>query len=170
MPAKSAATSPGPLTRAARHALVAEILERQPVRSQRELARLLAERGVVVTQATLSRDLDELGATKQRSGVGAPAYALTGGPGGAPRGGNGVDRLARVAGELLVAAEGAGRIAVLRTAPGGAHLLAAAVDRAGFTDVLGTVAGDDTLLAVCRTSRGGSILARRLLALAERRT
>jgi transcriptional regulator of arginine metabolism len=154
-----------PLTKAARHARISVLLARRAVRSQAELARLLDADGVAVTQATLSRDLEELGAVKVHGRYVVP-------PDGAARGDapEAPGRLVRLAAELLVAAEGAGQLAVARTPPGGAHLLASAIDRAGLPDVMGTVAGDDTVLVISRQSRGGPVLARRLLALADSRT
>ncbi len=165
-----------PVTKAARHARIAELLEARPISNQSELGRLLAAAGIGVTQATLSRDLEELGAVKVRSSVGT-TYALP--PEGSPRGGTtqAVDaRLARLLEELLVSAEsvsGGAGVVVLRTPPGGAHLLGSALDRAGLPEVAGTVAGDDTVLLVCRdpatTAGPADALAARLLRLAEGR-
>jgi len=124
----------------------------------------------VVTQATLSRDLDELGAVKAREPGGEPAYALPedGMPSTRPEGGT--ERLTRLLDELLVRADASANLAVLRTPPGGAHLLASAFDRAGLPDVVGTVAGDDTVLVVCRDPVGGQSMAERLLRWAATRT
>ena len=162
-----------PLTKAARHARISQLLESRPVASQTELGRLLADAGVDVTQATLSRDLDELGAVKVRTPSGM-AYALP--PEGQPRPGTAeaVDaRLARLLEELLVSAEATGGLVVLRTPPGGAHFLASALDRAGLPDIAGTVAGDDTVLLICRQPPApagpADALAARLLRLAEGR-
>jgi transcriptional regulator of arginine metabolism len=79
-------------------------------------------------------------------------------------------RLARLAGELLVSAEASANLVVLRTPPGAAHFLASAVDRAGLPDVLGTIAGDDTILVVARAAASGRVLAERFLALAQTRS
>ena len=160
-----------PVTKAARQARITELLAARPVASQTELGRLLADDGVSVTQATVSRDLEELGAVKVRTGSGM-AYALP--PEGQPRPGTSevVDaRLARLLEELLVSAEATGELVVLRTPPGGAHLLGSALDRAGLPEVAGTVAGDDTVLLVTRTpaSPASGTLASRLLRLAEGR-
>jgi transcriptional regulator of arginine metabolism len=156
---RAAPTAPSsPATKAARHARIAALLERGAVRSQGELARLLADDGFVVTQATLSRDLDELGAVKTRGGDGGQTYAIPdeGRPAvRVPADGEAAGRLARLVGELLVSAEPSGNLVVLRTPPGGAHLLASAIDRGGLPDVIGTIAGDDTILLVCRERRGG---------------
>ena len=166
------------------------------VRSQEELAELLAGLGVRVTQATLSRDLEELGAVRLRAQDGSLFYALQGasGPGGiavgprdlamddgqTPPANGGLfgssliadppARLARVASELLVTAEASGNLVVLRTPAGAAQLLASAIDHAGWPAVLGTVGGDDTVLVIARDQAGGGDLARALLRLAERRT
>jgi transcriptional regulator of arginine metabolism len=163
-----------PLTKAARQARIVALLDDRAVSSQTELGRLLAESGVEVTQATLSRDLEELGAVKVRTPSGM-TYAVP--PEGSPRGGTAeaVDnRLARLLEELLVSAEATGGLVVLRTPPGGAHLLGSALDRAGLPEVAGTVAGDDTVLLVCRTpaepaTPASTALAARLLRLAEGR-
>jgi transcriptional regulator of arginine metabolism len=170
-----AAALPGvPATKAARHARIAAVLARCAVHSQPELARLLAADGFAVTQATLSRDLDELGAVKLRGADGSLVYALPGEGGDrTPRGPEAAAaceaRLARTLEDLLVRADASANLVVLRTPPGGAHLLASAVDRAGLPDVLGTVAGDDTVLLVCRAPNGGDGVAAHLLRLAEGR-
>jgi transcriptional regulator of arginine metabolism len=168
----AALRSSAPLTKAARQARIAELLLSQPVGSQTELGRLLGDAGVAVTQATLSRDLDELGAVKTRTAAGI-AYTVP--EENAPRGGTTqqVDaRLARLLEDLLVSVEATGAFVVLRTPPGGAHLLASALDRAGLPDVAGTVAGDDTVLLITRepVTSDAAALADRLLHLADGRT
>ncbi len=160
-----------PLTKASRQARILELLAARQVASQTELGRLLADEGIPVTQATVSRDLEELGAVKVRS-AGGTTYTVP--PEGAPRGGTAeaVDaRLGRLLEELLVSAEASGDVVVVRTPPGGAHLLGAALDRAGLPAVVGTVAGDDTVLLVTRTpaTAVSGELAARLLRLAEGR-
>jgi transcriptional regulator of arginine metabolism len=166
-------TSPRvPTTPAARRQRIVDALSRHEVRSQAELARLLADDGIEVTQATLSRDLDELGAVKVRVGAGPLVYAVPGEGGDrTPRPGGQVGdtgRLARLCGELLVSAEASGNLVVLRTPPGAAQFLASAFDRIDSDDVLGTVAGDDTVLVISRRPDGGQALAERYLALASR--
>ena len=160
-----------PLTKAARQARIVELLGAGPVASQTELGRLLAGAGVQVTQATVSRDLEELGAVKTRTRHGM-AYAVP--AEGRPRSGTAeaVDaRLGRLLEELCISAEPTGDVVVVRTPPGGAHLLGSALDRAGLPEVAGTVAGDDTVLLVTRTpaAAGARALAARLLGLAEGR-
>jgi transcriptional regulator of arginine metabolism len=163
-----------PQTRTARHRRIVDILGRQPVRSQSQLAKLLADDGLQVTQATLSRDLDELGAVKIRSAGGDLIYAVPS-EGGfrtpmAPLGGSvKEERMARLAGELLISAEASGNIVVLRTPPGAAQFFASAIDAAEIHDILGTIAGDDTLMLVARNPHGGQALADHLLRLAQSR-
>ena len=164
------AVSPG--TKAARQAQISGILARSQVRSQEELADLLAQRGVKVTQATLSRDLEDLGAVRLRAG-GALVYALpagTDGPGGlAGPVGQPAGPLPRAATDLLLTAEASANLVVLRTPAGGAQLLASAIDHAAWPLILGTVAGDDTVLVITRDPAGGDQVARALLELAERK-
>jgi transcriptional regulator of arginine metabolism len=153
-------------TRVARQSRIIELIGQCAVRSQAELATLLAAEGVEVTQATLSRDLDELGAVKLRGpDGGAPVYALP--EDGHPmRGSPGnTSRLARLMGELLVSADSSGNLVVLRTPPGAAQFLASALDRSALHDVVGTIAGDDTVLVVAREGVTGTELAGRLRAL-----
>ncbi len=159
-------------TKTARHSRIVELLNRHSVRSQPELARLLAEDGFAVTQTTLSRDLDELGAVRIRDGAGELAYAVPGEGGDrTPRAGDGEGdldlRLARLAAECLVSADATDNLVVLRTPPGAAQFLASAVDRASLPGILGTIAGDDTVLLICRDRSAGPALARRLLAQAR---
>jgi transcriptional regulator of arginine metabolism len=157
------------LTRSARHARIAQLITAGPVTSQTQLARLLAESGVEVTQATLSRDLEELGAVKMRGSDGAPAsYVLP--PENAPLrpAQSAPARLTRLLADLLTSAEGSANLAVLRTPPGAAQFLASALDKVALPGVLGTIAGDDTLVVISREPDGGPALADRLRALAER--
>lgn len=184
-----------PATKAARHAKISAILAKpgEPVRSQEELADRLAVLGIRVTQATLSRDLDELGAVRLRGPGGALVYALPPDPADAPADSDdavfrqaaaavaglagfaagtataATAGLARVAADLLLSAEPSGNLVVLRTPPGAAQLMASMIDRTAMQAVLGTVAGDDTVLVVARDPAGGDDLARLLLRLAERR-
>ena len=132
------------------------------VHSQAALVDLLAEEGIVVTQATLSRDLDELGAVKLRGADGgAPVYVIP--EDGSPVRGvqGGTSRLARLLGELLVSADASANLAVLRTPPGAAQFLASAIDRAALHEVVGTIAGDDTVMVIAREPLSGNELADR---------
>ncbi len=213
-----------PVTKTARQAQITAILASTAVRSQEELSELLAQNGVKVTQATLSRDLDELGAVRLRGPDGALVYALPGEPGGpgsrpgglagvlagsgeprpgrpgvpagvrgglgplAGRGRGGAgrrpspgratadlpereppSRLARIAADFLLSAEPSANLVVLRTPAGAAQLLASAIDHAAWPSILGTVAGDDTVLVITREPAGGQDMARALLRIAERR-
>ncbi len=170
-------TSASPMTKAARHARIAGILASIPVHSQDELATALAQAGVQVTQATLSRDLEELGAVRLRGSDGGLVYVLpqsadmpggnpAPGPGGTPEA-NG--RLARIAAELLTSAEASANLVVARTPAGAAQFFASALDHASWPSILGTVAGDDTVLVITRDPAGGTGVAAQLLRLAERR-
>jgi transcriptional regulator of arginine metabolism len=160
-----------PATRAARHQRIAEILNRQPVRSQAELARLLADDGIAVTQGTLSRDLDELGAVRVRGSDGSLVYAVPGEGGDrTPRAGEQavIDaRLVRVCEEILVSARASANLVVLRTPPGAAQYLASAIDHAARSEILGTIAGDDTVLVISADPQGGDAVAAWFLALAQ---
>ena len=224
-----------PVTKTARHARIAAILARQQVRSQEELADLLERYASVhVTQATLSRDLDELGVVRLRAVGGGLVYALPeepGGPGSRPGGALGLAeadaggpayeaepsadhpsaehpppsrsgqgpasrsaqappsrsgqgpasrsghagesaqsaRLSRYLGELLASAEASANLVVLRTPAGAAQFLASVIDHGALPDILGTVAGDDTVLVIARDPAGGDALAAEFLRLAARR-
>ena len=165
-------TTTTPLTKSARQSRIVEVLAGHEVHSQTELAELLATYGVQVTQATLSRDLDELDAVKVRATSGALVYAVPaeGGdrsPALARESAAAGARLSRLCGELLVSAEASANLVVLRTPPGAAQYLASAFDKADLVDVLGTIAGDDTVLVIGRDPQVGDALARRFLALAE---
>jgi transcriptional regulator of arginine metabolism len=156
-----------PATKRARHQQIAEILAHSDVHAQTELATLLAENGVVVNQATLSRDLVELGAVKVRRGDGSLVYAVPGAGGDrSPVAGESAvfeARLARLCQEILVSAEGSANLAILRTPPGAAQYLASAIDYAALAPVMGTIAGDDTVLVVARDPAGAADVAQRFL-------
>ena len=205
-----------PVTKTARHARIAAILAREQVRSQEELAELLERYSSVhVTQATLSRDLDELGVVRLRATGGAHVYPQPeepGGPGSRPGGAIGgtvaprpqdpaqpqnpptsVDpeilpdhhgaarqrentaesardaRLARYLGELMTSAEASANLVVLRTPAGAAQFLASVIDHAVLPSILGTVAGDDTVLIITRDPAGGDAAAADLLRRSSRR-
>jgi transcriptional regulator of arginine metabolism len=147
-------------TRAGRQARIVAILSSEPISSQSELAARLAGEGIEVTQATLSRDLEELGAVKLRGPDGGVGVYIVPEDGSPVRGvSGGTDRMSRLLGELLVSTDGSGNLAVLRTPPGAAHYLASAIDRAALPYVVGTVAGDDTILVVAREPMTGAELA-----------
>jgi transcriptional regulator of arginine metabolism len=164
-----------PTTKNARQQKIVELLTRHEVRSQSELGELLAGEGLHVTQATLSRDLLDLDAVKVRTGSGSLVYAVPaeGGdrtPRPAAETGATEARLARLLGELLATADSSANLVVLRTPPGAAQFLASAIDRVEWPDVLGSIAGDDTVLVIGRDPAGGDALARRFVALATPET
>jgi transcriptional regulator of arginine metabolism len=161
-----------PLTKSARQQLIVDLLATSEVRSQTELAELLHASGVTVTQATLSRDLVELDAVKVRSPSGQLVYAVPGEGGDrrpvlAHESAASETRLARLCAELLVSADASAHLVVLRTPPGAAQFLASALDKAELASVLGTIAGDDTVLVISREADGGDDLVQRFLALAN---
>jgi transcriptional regulator of arginine metabolism len=153
-----------PITKAARHARIVELIRVGPVRSQTELGELLAADGIQVTQATLSRDLEELRAVKVRGADGGPAAYLIPEDGQSPLrpAEQAPARLVRLLRELLTGTDASGNLAVLRTPPGAAQFLASALDRSGLPDIVGTIAGDDTILVVAREPLTGAALAARL--------
>ena len=203
------ATPSAPATKAARQARIAAILAMEQVHSQEQLAVLLDRyAGMHVAQATLSRDLDELGVVRLRAADGSLVYALPGEPGGpGSRAGIGLDfpertqpsltppappaaeaasdsappvtehpeppassgRLGKYLKELLTSAESSANLVVLRTPAGAAQFLASVIDHAAWPSILGTVAGDDTVLVIARDPAGGSALVAEFLRLAERR-
>ncbi|WP_067434438.1 arginine repressor [Nocardioides jensenii] len=161
-----------PLTKNARQQLIIDLLSHHEVKSQVELAEFLAARGVHATQATLSRDLVELDAVKVRARDGGLVYAVPAEGGdrtpSAPGDSSAANaRLARLCSELLVSAEASANLVILRTPPGAAQFLASAFDKAEIGDVLGTIAGDDTVLVIGRTPTGGDALAQRFLGFAN---
>ena len=161
-------------TKPSRQACIAMLLARHAVKSQSELADLLTAEGIETTQATLSRDLDELGAVKVPGPDGEPVYAVPGeggdpSPVAAVSDRDALARLSRLAEELMVSVEGSANIVVLRTPPGAAQFLASAIDHTVLPALLGSVAGDDTVLLVTRDPQGGEALASELLDLVGRR-
>jgi transcriptional regulator of arginine metabolism len=150
------------VTKHQRQHRITKLLESSVVGSQSHLVELLAADGVDATQTTVSRDLEELGALKVRLPGGETAYALPELPSHqvAPE-----DHLRRVLGEWVVEADHSGNLIVLRTPPGSAHVVGSALDRSGFPGVIGTVAGDDTVLVVASEGSGGAAVAHRLAVL-----
>jgi transcriptional regulator of arginine metabolism len=162
-----------PQTRAGRRQLVLDILGRQSVRSQGELLEILSRKGFDVAQATLSRDLVELGAVKVRQGK-TLVYAVPGQGGDrTARVAPGLDevssRLRRQCEELLVTARASANLVVVRTPSGAANYLASALDHANEPDIVGTIAGDDTIMIITSGPLQSRALVRRLLALAGSR-
>ena len=137
----------------ARRAKVVSLVESGVIHSQSDLVKELKRAGYKVTQATASRDLDDIGAVRGSNG-----YQLAS---------SSDDSLARVltTEKLILSVEASGNLAVVRTPPGGAQLLASNLDHSGIKTIIGTIAGDDTVLVVARKSNGGAELAKELLAL-----
>lgn len=139
-----------------RQHLIGRILVEHVVTSQTQLVELLALEGTEATQATVSRDLYELGAVKVRVSGGDTVYAVPELPANhhVPE-----DHLRRVLGEWVVELGFSANIVMLRTPPGSAHVVASAMDRAGLADVLGTVAGDDTVMIIAAEGVEAEVLA-----------
>ena len=142
---------------------IGQILEAEAVTNQAQLVALLADAGVEATQATVSRDLEEMGAVKVRAGGGEPVYAVPELPRDRPAPS---EHLRRVLGEWVVEVAQSANLVVVRTPPGSAHVVASALDRTSFEGILGTVAGDDTLLVVTTDDPAGPTVAERLRELA----
>jgi transcriptional regulator of arginine metabolism len=147
------------LSKAQRQHRVARLLTEHLVTSQAQLVDLLAGEGVVATQATVSRDLEDLGAIKVRLPGGELVYAIPELPQEqvVPH-----EHLRRVLGEWVVEVQSSHNLVILRTPPGSAHVVASALDRSGLDGVIGTVAGDDTLLVVVAEAHAGADVAGRL--------
>ena len=146
-----------------RQHLVARLIESQAIANQQALVDQLAAEGVIATQATVSRDLEDLGAIKVRMPGGESAYAIPALPKEqrAPE-----DHLRRVFGDWVVEVATSDNLVVIRTPPGSAHVVASALDRSGLAGILGTVAGDDTILIVVASDIGGATIAVQLSDLA----
>jgi transcriptional regulator of arginine metabolism len=157
------AAAPVKLGKTQRQHVLIRLIEQNIVHNQMELVDLLAADGVIATQATVSRDLDDLGAIKVRVPGGESAYAIPELPKEhfAPE-----DHLRRVFGDWVVEVAHSGNLVVLRTPPGSAHVVGSALDRAGLATIIGTVAGDDTLIVVASEDIGGHAVAGQLADLA----
>ena len=151
--------SPGPITRTVRQALILELLEQNLVSSQMQLSELLKNKGVEITQGTLSRDLDELGAKKIRPDSGRAFYAVGNTEETlAPTTVGTREKLRKMLDDLLVSSDHSGNIAVLRPPPGAAAFLASFIDRVSMDEVVGTIAGDDTVFVLARDPLTGKEL------------
>ena len=150
-------------TKVQRQQAIARLITRHDVTSQPQLLDLLRTEGLEATQATISRDLVDLGAVKVRTAGGESVYAI---PEYEPARVAPEDQLRRVMGEWVAEVNASGPLVVIRTPPGCAHVVASALDRSNLGGVLGTVAGDDTVLCVADRANGGAALARRLRELA----
>lgn len=151
------------LSKAQRQHRIIQIIEQSAIASQQRLVELLSEAGVEATQATVSRDLEEIGAVKVRAAGGESVYAVPDLPKDrvAPE-----EHLRRVLGDWVVEVTWSANLVVVRTPPGSAHVVASALDRAGLAEILGTVAGDDTIIVVAVEDVGGAGLAAHLSSLA----
>ncbi len=136
---------------------IRELVEREDVHSQEQLRRRLVAKGFHVTQATLSRDIKELGLVKRASDG---AYQPAGIDGSTPAAA--VMTLSRALGEFLQSVDCSQQLLVVKTGPGQAQLLGLAIDRARLADVVGTIAGDDTILVICRDPRAANVTRRTL--------
>jgi transcriptional regulator of arginine metabolism len=147
------------MTKAQRQHQIVQILERESVATGAQLVTLLDQRGLHATQATVTRDLQEMGVVKSRDDNGVRRLTLPSTPslGPAP-----LDHLRRMMGEWAIAIDHAGHLVVVRTPPGCAHVVASAIDRSTLSGILGTVAGDDTILIIASEQLGGASLAKRL--------
>ncbi|MCP1388542.1 arginine repressor [Corynebacterium sp. TA-R-1] len=160
-----------PVSRTARQARILDILASTRVMSQVQLSELLLEEGIDITQATLSRDLDELGARKVRPLEGGRAFYTVGSDrevlGEVQTGPR--EKLARMIDELVVSVDYSYGTAVLRTPPGAAQYLASYIDRVGLDPVVGCIAGDDTVFVLAREPLTGEDLALQLFGNAPRK-
>lgn len=144
-------------TVSARRARAISLISSGVIHSQEDLIRGLKKAGFTVTQATASRDLEEVGAIRRRNAEGELVYVM-------PTSDD--DAMARslpVPADLILSVEASANLAVIRTPPGGAHLLASSLDHIGLSSVIGTIAGDDTVLVISKKATGGAILAKELL-------
>ncbi len=164
-----------PKSMSARRLRIVELLQLHPIRSQAELREHLAADGIDVTQATLSRDLDDLRAVKVPAEDGELVYAVPGEGGDstprppdldAARG----SKLIRVGKELIISVDSSANLVVLRTPPGAAQYLASAIDHTVLGEIIGTVAGDDTVLLVTRDPNGGADVAATILTMVNERS
>ncbi|MFN8053193.1 MAG: arginine repressor [Acidimicrobiales bacterium] len=142
------------ISKTARQHKITKLLEDHAVTNQTQLVELLAAAGVEVNQATVSRDLEELSAIKVRVPGGETAYAIPELPFDQV---STDDHLRRVLGDWVAGIDRSGDLVVLRTPPGCAHVVASAIDRSGSAEIIGTVAGDDTLLVIAAAGKGAKV-------------
>lgn len=148
--------------KARRQSAILEAIRREPVRSQEQLRRTIRAAGFAVTQATLSRDVRELGLVK---GGAEGAYQAPAQPG--PNGHAAQSILNRALSDYIARVDRVQQLVLIRTGPGQAQLLGVALDSARLPEVVGTIAGDDTLLAIARDTRRARTLVRRLEGLSK---
>jgi transcriptional regulator of arginine metabolism len=142
----------------ARRAKAISLIKAGLIHSQSDLVKHLKKAGFAVTQATASRDLEEIGAVRARNSAGDSVYRIS------DSDDESISRTMPVPSDLIISVESSGNLAVVRTPPGGAQLLASSLDHSGISEIIGTIAGDDTVLVVSRKATGGAQLARELLA------
>ena len=145
-----------------RHRAIADLIRGDALSSQEELAQRLAALGYAVTQATVSRDLEQLGATKVRRD-GNLVYALAGGPPDDPG-----PRLSAVLRDWVRSVEPAANLVVIKTPPGSAHLIGVALDHSTLPEVVGNICGDDTVFIACRSAGDAAALSKKLREMADR--
>ena len=141
----------------ARRAKAISLIKAGVVHSQSDLVKLLKKAGFAVTQATASRDLEEVGAVRSRNENGELVYQIGASSDGA------ISKSMPLPSDLILSVESSGNLAVVRTPPGGAQFLASSLDNSGMKSIIGTIAGDDTVLVVAKKSNGGADLAKELL-------
>jgi len=142
----------------ARRAKAIALIKAGLIHSQSDLVKQLKKAGFPVTQATASRDLEEIGAVRGRTASGESVYKISN------TDDESISRTMPIPADLIISVEASGNLAVVRTPPGGAQLLASSLDHSGITEIIGTIAGDDTVLVVSRKASGGAQLAKELLA------
>lgn len=152
------------LSRTRRQQTILEILQTQPVESQEALRQMLSQRSIEITQATLSRDLREMGAVKTPRGYQLPSHGTGDTPFASESAHRGVP-LSRTLASFLLRVEPAGNLVVLRTGPGHAQIVALEIDRAGIPGVVGCLAGDDTIFVATHSDTRAQALAKELSAL-----
>lgn len=143
------------MTKTQRQHRISELLEQSTISTAAQIVERLKADGISATQATVTRDLQELGSIKIRDEDGNRRIVLAESPKLAPAP---LDHLRRMMGEWVVSVEASGNLVVVRTPPGCAHVVASALDRSGQSSVLGSVAGDDTILVIAADVNGGIAL------------
>ena len=141
----------------ARRSKAISLIKAGKISSQGDLVRELKKAGFSVTQTTASRDLEEIGAVRSRGADGEALYSISETDDGS------LARSMPLPADLILSVEASGNLAVVRTPPGGAQLLASSLDHSGIKSIIGTIAGDDTVLVVSRKASGGAELAKELL-------
>ena len=144
----------------ARRAAAIAAISTGKIHSQEDLVQALKKAGYIVTQATASRDIEEIGAVRIRNARGEMVYSISASDDSS------MARSLPLPHELIISVDSSANLAVVRTPPGGAQLLASSLDHSGIQEIIGTIAGDDTVLVVSKSATGGANLARELLAFA----